>query len=66
MEIAESIYEVDVEPSYKNVLGQMPTVLVSAGKLEENPPLQLITPRLVISLASTKKDMYIIQKENPN
>ena len=32
MEIAESIYEGVVEPSYKNILGHMPTVLVPAGK----------------------------------
>ena len=32
MEIEESIYEVVVEPSYKKILGQMPTMLVSAGK----------------------------------
>ena len=31
MEIAESIYEGVVEPSYKKLLGQMPTVLVIAG-----------------------------------
>ena len=34
MEIAESIYEGAVEPSYKNRLGNMTTVLVSAGKQE--------------------------------
>ena len=45
MEIAETIYEGVVEPSYKNLIGKIPTVLVSSGKLEEKPPRQLITPR---------------------
>ena len=31
MEIAESIYEGVVEPSYKKLLGKMPTVLVISG-----------------------------------
>ena len=45
MEIAESIYESVVEPSLKDLLGQMPSVMVSEGKLEDNPPRQLLTPR---------------------
>ena len=45
MEIAESIYESVVEPSYKILLGQMSTVMVSAVKLEKKPPRQLLTPR---------------------
>ena len=32
MEISESIYQGVVEPSYKNLLGYMPTVLVTARK----------------------------------
>ena len=32
MEIEESIYEGVVEPSHKNLLGQIPTVLVTAEK----------------------------------
>ena len=32
MEIVEYIYEGVVEPSYKNLLGYMPTVLVTSGK----------------------------------
>ena len=32
MEIAGYIYEVVVEPSYKNLLGYIPNVLVTAGK----------------------------------
>ena len=31
MDIAESIWEGVVEPSYKEPLGKMPTVLVTAG-----------------------------------
>ena len=37
------MYEGVVEPSYKNLIGQMTTILVSAGKLEENTPRQLLT-----------------------
>ena len=44
MKITEYIYEGVIEPSYKNLLGQMPTMLVSAVKLEEKPPRQLINP----------------------
>ena len=32
MEIAKSIYKGVVEPSYKKLLSQMPTSLVTAGK----------------------------------
>ena len=32
MDITESIYERVVEPSYKNPLGQAPTVMVTSGK----------------------------------
>ena len=32
MEIAEYIYEGVIEPSYKKLLGKIPTMLVSAGK----------------------------------
>ena len=32
MEIVESVYEGDVETSYKIMLGMMPTVMVSAGQ----------------------------------
>ena len=45
MEIEESIYEGVVEPSYKKLLRQMPTMLVSPGKLGENTPRQLLTLR---------------------
>ena len=39
-EIAEYIYEGVVEPSYKNLLGKMPTVIVTAVKIEEKLPHQ--------------------------
>ena len=52
MEIAESIYEGVVEPSYKNIPGQTPTVLVTAGIIEENPPRLGIAPIKVRALAS--------------
>ena len=32
IEISESIYEVVVETSYKKILGQIPTVMLKAGK----------------------------------
>ena len=44
MEIAEYIYEGVVEPSYKNLLGKMPSVLVTAVKIEEKLPHQKLTP----------------------
>ena len=44
MEISEYIYEGVVEPSYKNQLGKIPPILVTAGKQEEGPPHQLFTP----------------------
>ena len=40
MEFSEYIYEGVVEPSYKNILGKIPTVLVPIVKLEENPSCQ--------------------------
>ena len=55
MEISESIYEGVVEPSYKNQLGKIPPVLVTAGKREDNPPCQILTPRQVRALASAEK-----------
>ena len=60
MEISSSIYEGAVEPSYKNLLGQMPAVLASAVKLEQKTPCQILTPRLVRALAITVKGMQII------
>ena len=34
MEIAESIYEGVVEPSFKNLPGQTPTLLITSSKIE--------------------------------
>ena len=56
-EIAESIYEGVVEPYYKSLLGKMPTVLVTAGKREENPPCIGLSLRRVRVLASAEKGM---------
>ena len=52
MEIAEYIYKVVVEPSYKNPHGKTPTVLITAGKREENPPRHGIAPIRMRALAS--------------
>ena len=45
MEIAESIYKCVVEPSHKNILGKMPTMMVSAGTKEDNPPYHSLIPQ---------------------
>ena len=55
MEIAESIYESLFKPFIKNLLGNMPTVLVSAGKREDNTPRKIPTLRQVRALISTEK-----------
>ena len=57
MEIAESIYEVVVQPSYKNLPGNMPTVLVTSGVRDENLPCLRLTPKQVRDLASAEIDM---------
>ena len=57
IEIAESIYEGIIEPSCKNRIGKMATVLVTAGKLEDNTPCQILTLILVISMTRTEKCM---------
>ena len=44
----------------------MPTVLVTPGKLEENPPRQILNPRLVIAVDSTGKYMQTIKMIYPN
>ena len=44
MEITEYIYEVVVEHSYKNRLGNIPTVPVTSRKGEEKPPRQILNP----------------------
>ena len=43
IKIAEYIYECVVERSHKTLLGQMTTILVSAGKQEDKKPHQLLT-----------------------
>ena len=43
--IAEYIYEGVVEHSYKNILGQIPHMLITVGKREYNPPILILTPR---------------------
>ena len=55
MEIAEYIYEGVLEPSLKKQLGNITILLVSAGKLLDNMPHQLLSPRLVIELARKEK-----------
>ena len=44
MEIAEFIYEGVVEPSYKNLPGQTPTVLFKAVRIEERLPHDGLAP----------------------
>ena len=60
MEIAESIYEGFVEPSYKNLLGQIKITMVTSWKLEEKIPCQRLTLRWVKVLKISSKGMYII------
>ena len=57
IEIDESIYEVVVEPSYKKLPGETPTVLVTARIREENPPCRGLALRRVRALASAENDM---------
>ena len=57
MEIAKYIYEGVVEPSYKNLPEQMPTVLVTAGKREEKPPRHGLSPIRVRDMIITGKGM---------
>ena len=45
MEISESIYEDFLNVLIKNLLGHMPTVLVTASKLEEKQYHQILTPK---------------------
>ena len=52
MEIAESIYKGVVEPSYKNLPVQKPTMLVAEGKIEEKPPRHELSPRILRALES--------------
>ena len=57
IEIAETIYEGVVEPSYKKLLDHMLTMLVSAGRREEKPPQHEFTLRWVNAMASSRKGM---------
>ena len=57
MYISESIYEGVVEPYHKNLLVQKPAVLITAVKIEDNPPHNILTPRWTRALASTENDM---------
>ena len=59
MDIDESIYKFVVEPSYKNLPGQMSTVMVTAVIREENPPRHRLTPLWVRALESAENDMWI-------
>ena len=52
MKISGYIYEGVLETSYKTLLGQMKTVMVTAGKWEDNLPRQIFTPWLVRALES--------------
>ena len=45
MEIEKSLYGGFLEPHYKNILEQMLTVMVTAGKWWEMPTCQKLTPR---------------------
>ena len=57
MEISESIYKGVVEPSYKNLPGNMPTMLVASGIREEKTPCLRLIPRWERELASSENDM---------
>ena len=46
METAESIYEGVVKPSYfKKIPRQIPTVLIAARIIEDNPPCKILAPQ---------------------
>ena len=66
MQFHKYIYEGVVEPSYKNLPGKTPTVLVTSGKIEENTPHHGLSLRRVRALESSEKDMYIARRENKN
>ena len=48
----------------QNLLGQNPTVLITAGKREENTFCHRLTPRWVRALESAENDMQIAHWEN--
>ena len=57
MDISENIYEVFVEPPYKNILGRKLTVMATEGILGEEYPCQRKIQIWVDILASTRKGM---------
>ena len=57
MVIYEGVYEGVVTHSYKKLLGQTPIIMESVRIIEENPPLQTITPRSMGALESAVNDM---------
>ena len=58
----ETIYEGFVKPSYiKKTTRENPTVMITAGKIEEKPPCQKINPISINALASAIKGMYIFR-----
>ena len=57
MEISGSIYEGVVEPYHKNLLVQKPAVLITAVKIEDNPPHHILTPQWSRSLTSAENGM---------
>ena len=50
-----NIYEGLVTPTYKKLLGQNPTVLVTAGYGGEKPPCLRVNPRQVTAMAISSK-----------
>ena len=61
-EIAKSIYE----GSYKKLLDNIPTLLVTLGKREEYQPRQKLTLIWVNKFSSEKNGMLIFQETNKN
>ena len=57
MQFHKYIYEGVVEPSYKNLPGKTPTVLVTEGKRYEKPSHHGLALRRVRALTSAEKDM---------
>ena len=57
IEIAGSIYEGVVEPYYRNLPGNMLTMLVTEIIREEKPPCHGLAPRRVRSLTSVDNKM---------
>ena len=64
MEISETMYAGVVEPSDKNLLGNMKTVMVTVEKKQDKPPHIRLTPRQVRFLSSAETDMKISRQNN--